>query len=145
MKTVLITFFQYQGYCSLWIHSTRPDSQPSLLYGNNKVVMWSCAYKKARILAQLLDSPPWECFSSLGAVQQFLDQKTDYWNETFICSLDFGPNCLRLFPRIKSALKEQIFQDRRHPKKLWRRPWKIFHNRSSKNISNSGNIVGLNA
>jgi hypothetical protein len=33
----------------------------------------------------------------------------------------------------------------RHPKiKMWRH-WKLFHNRSSKNISISGSIVGLNA
>jgi len=28
--------------CSLWINSTRPNSQPSLFYGNIKVVTWSC-------------------------------------------------------------------------------------------------------
>jgi hypothetical protein len=31
-------FVQYQGYCSLLIHSTRPNSQPSLLGGNTEVV-----------------------------------------------------------------------------------------------------------
>jgi hypothetical protein len=30
-------FFQYQGYRSLLIYSTRPDSQPSLLCGNTHV------------------------------------------------------------------------------------------------------------
>jgi hypothetical protein len=28
---------------------------------------------------------------------------------------------------------------------MWRRHWKLFHNRSSKNVSNSGSIVGLSA
>jgi hypothetical protein len=35
---------------------------------------------------------------------------------------------------------------RKHPKKkMWRRNWKLFHNRSSKTASNRGNIVGLSA
>jgi hypothetical protein len=36
-------FLGYEGYCSLWIHSTRPNSQPSLLCGNTEAVTWSCA------------------------------------------------------------------------------------------------------
>jgi hypothetical protein len=28
---------------------------------------------------------------------------------------------------------------------MWRRHWKLFHSRSSKNVSNSGSIVGLSA
>jgi hypothetical protein len=31
-------FLRYQRYCSLWIHSTRSDSQLSLLWGNIEVV-----------------------------------------------------------------------------------------------------------
>jgi len=27
-------FLRYQGYCSRWIHSTRPSSQPNSLCGN---------------------------------------------------------------------------------------------------------------
>jgi hypothetical protein len=38
----------------------------------------------------------------------------------------------------------QIFQDSEYNKIIWRRYWKIFHNRTLKNASNSGNIVGLN-
>jgi hypothetical protein len=30
--------FQYQGYCLLCIHSTRPKGQPSLLCGNTEAV-----------------------------------------------------------------------------------------------------------
>jgi len=36
-------YLQYQGYCSLLIHSTRPNSQPSLLCGSSEVVKWRCA------------------------------------------------------------------------------------------------------
>jgi hypothetical protein len=32
-------FLSYQGYCSLCIHFTRPDSQINLLYGNTE---WLC-------------------------------------------------------------------------------------------------------
>jgi hypothetical protein len=31
---------QCKGHCSLWIHSTRPNSQPRLLCGNTEVVSW---------------------------------------------------------------------------------------------------------
>jgi len=31
-------FLWYQRYFSLWIHSTRPNSQPSLLFGHIEVV-----------------------------------------------------------------------------------------------------------
>jgi hypothetical protein len=36
-------FLWYQGYCSLWIHFTTPNSQLSLLCGNTEAVTWSCA------------------------------------------------------------------------------------------------------
>jgi hypothetical protein len=36
-------FLRYQGYCSLSIHLTRPNSQPSLLCGNTEAITWSCA------------------------------------------------------------------------------------------------------
>jgi len=29
-------FLWYEMYCSLWINSTRPNSQPNLLYGNTE-------------------------------------------------------------------------------------------------------------
>jgi hypothetical protein len=45
----------------------------------------------------------------------------------------------------KFALNERRFHDTEDIKKMWRRHWKLFHNRSSKNVSNSGNIVGLSA
>jgi hypothetical protein len=41
-KDTVRHFLRYQGYCSLWIHSTRPNSQPSLLWGNTEAVTWSC-------------------------------------------------------------------------------------------------------
>jgi hypothetical protein len=36
----------YQGYCSLWIHSTRLNGQPSLLCGNTEAVSRNCVWKK---------------------------------------------------------------------------------------------------
>jgi len=32
-------FLRYRGYC---FHSTRPNSQPTLLCGNTEAVTWSC-------------------------------------------------------------------------------------------------------
>jgi len=40
---IAYNFLRYQGYCSLWMHSTTPNSQPSLLCGNTEAVTWSCA------------------------------------------------------------------------------------------------------
>jgi hypothetical protein len=28
---------------------------------------------------------------------------------------------------------------------MWQQHWKLFHNKSSKNVSSSGSIIGLNA
>jgi hypothetical protein len=36
-------FLWYQGYCSLWIHFTTPNSQLTSLCGNTEAVTWSCA------------------------------------------------------------------------------------------------------
>jgi hypothetical protein len=45
---------------------------------------------------------------------------------------------LWLFPKIKSALKQRRLEDFEDiQKKKWLH-WKLFHNRCSKNISNSG-------
>jgi hypothetical protein len=33
-------FLRCQGYCSLWAHSTRPNSQPNLLCGNFEAITW---------------------------------------------------------------------------------------------------------
>jgi hypothetical protein len=45
----------------------------------------------------------------------------------------------------KSALKGQRFQDTEdiQKKKKWQWHWKLFQNKSSKNVSKSGSITGL--
>jgi hypothetical protein len=61
------------------------------------------------------------------------------------CSLDLFPNDLRLFPKIKCALKGWIFQYIGVvQEKFVDGTKKLFHN-SSKNVSNSGSIIGLSA
>jgi len=66
----------YHGYYSLWINSTRPDIQPSLLCGNN----WSCIQRKAWTFVWL-DSLPWQCFSAQSALCQVVSgPHIDYWN-----------------------------------------------------------------
>jgi hypothetical protein len=52
---------------------------------------------------------------------------------------------LWLFPKINSALMERRFQGTEGIQKMWRMRWKVFHNRNSKNVSNSASIVGLSA
>jgi hypothetical protein len=58
---------------------------------------------------------------------------------------DLALNNFWLFPKTKSALKCWRFQDTEDIQKTWRKHVKIFHNRNSKDISNSDSIVGLNA
>jgi hypothetical protein len=49
-----------------------------------------------------------------------------------------------LFLNMKCALEGRIFKDSEDQKKMWWWHWKLFHNRSSKNVSNSGTIIRLN-
>jgi hypothetical protein len=52
---------------------------------------------------------------------------------------------LWIFRKIKCALKGLRFQDIENIQKMWRWHRKLFHNRSSKNISNSGSIIELSS
>jgi hypothetical protein len=47
------------------------------------------------------------------------------------------------FQKIKSDLKERILQDTENIEEIWRWLWKLFHNRSSKIVPNSGSITVL--
>jgi hypothetical protein len=132
-------------YCPLWIHSTRPYTQPSSLCGNKEAVTWSCAWSKAWNLAQRLDSPPWQCSSSQGAPCEAVSgQKIDYWTGTPILFPYLVPNDFWLFQKMKSSLRRLRFQDIEdiQKKKKWRH-WKLFHNRSSKNVSNRCKYAGM--
>jgi hypothetical protein len=77
------------------------------------------------------------------SIKQFLDQKIDYWNGTSTLFTWFGSEWLVAVSKNKVCLKGTISVHWKHPKKVWRRHWKLFHNRSYWNVSNSGNIVGL--
>jgi hypothetical protein len=93
--------------------------------------------------SKMPDSPPWQNSNSQGPFcQAVYGPKIDYWNGTPTILPWFGTEWL-LFPKIKSALKRTRFQDIEDIQKKWRRYWTLFHNRSSKNFSNSGSIVEL--
>jgi hypothetical protein len=77
------------------------------------------------------------------SVKQFLAQNSITETEHSSYSPDLAQNDLWLFPKIKLALRRWRFQDTEDVRKMWWRYWKLFHNRSSKNVSNSGSIVGL--
>jgi len=105
-------FLGLQGYCSLWIHSTRPNSQLSLLCGNTEAVTWSCAWERPEIwpndwILNHDNAPSHKVLS----VRQFLAQKSITKMQHSPCSLDLAPNDFWLFHKIKSALKGWRFQD----------------------------------
>jgi hypothetical protein len=110
MKTVLITFFSIKDiYCSHWIYSTRPNSQPSLLHGNTEAVH----RRRPEVW------PNRAFHSNSGPAHKALYQavpgpKINYWNRTPKhppYSPDLSPNDLWLFPEIKSALKGWRFNN----------------------------------
>jgi len=129
-------FHLYRGYCSLWIHSTRPVNQdyyveilkPLHEAVHTKVlVIWPSVW----ILRH--DNAP--AHKDLS-VKQFLTQKTITEMEYPRYSSDLAPNDFRLLPKM-SASKGLRFQDTESPpppKKKRRRHWNLFHSKSSKNV-----------
>jgi hypothetical protein len=114
-----------QGYCSLWIHSTSPNSQPSLLCGNTEAVTWNCALKRAWKLAQhwILHHNKASAHSALS-VKEYLEKTTEMEHPSY--SPDLAPNDLWLFSKMTSAFKGRRFEDTAdspppHQKKKWQR------------------------
>jgi hypothetical protein len=103
--------------------------------------------EKIWTLVQRLDSLPWQCSSSQGALCQTVSgPKIVYWNWKPILFPWFGSEWLLAVSENKFCLKRnEHFRILKASKKKWRRHWKLFHNSSSKNVSNSGNIVELSA
>jgi hypothetical protein len=67
----------------------------------------------------------------------------DNWNGTPTLFPWFGPEWLVALSKNKICLKVTKISEHIRHQQMWRRHWKLFHNRSSKNVSNSGGIVGL--
>jgi hypothetical protein len=76
-------------------------------------------------------------------IKHFLAQKLITEMEHLPCSLDLAPYDFWLFPKIKSAIKGQRFQDIKDIQKMWLQYWMLFNNRSSRIVSDSGSSVGL--
>jgi hypothetical protein len=129
------SFVRYEGYCSLRIHSASPKKATKLIiwkYWSGYVKL--CGKKRHEVWPNdwilLHDNSP--AHKALS-VKQFLAQKSITEMNTQPISLTW------LFPKIRSALKGRRFRDIEDPqKKMSRWHWKVFHNRSSKNVSNSG-------
>jgi len=121
-------FCRYQGYCSLWIHSTRPVNQ---------------AYY-VEILKQLSEAVKGLNFGpTIGLSIMTMLQPTrcslssNFWSRNLFPW--FGSEWLLAVSKNKACVKgTKISGYWRHPKKMWWQHWKLFHNRSSKNVSNSG-------
>jgi hypothetical protein len=94
-------------YCSLSIHSTRPNSQPSLLCGNNEAVLRRCEEKKFNLSPNhlILHYDNAQAYKALFSRSFWPKNRLLKWN-THPISLDFW-----LFPKRNSDLKERIFQD----------------------------------
>jgi len=95
-------FLWYQGFCSFWIHFTRPVNQAYYV----EILKWlfEAIHRDAWTLAQQLDSALWQCSPCLA-------QKSITEMEHPPYSHVLAPNDFWLFQKIKSALKEWRFQD----------------------------------
>jgi hypothetical protein len=98
-------------YCSLWIHSTRPNSKPSLVRGNTEAVMWSCAVKWPELWTGywILHCDNFPIHKTL--CQAVSGPKIDRWNGTPTLFPWFGTEWLVTISRSKSCLKGRRFQD----------------------------------
>jgi hypothetical protein len=73
---------------------------------------------------------------------------SSFWpkNRLLKWNTSFGSEwLLALFKNVCLQGTDEGFSILKTSKNMWRWHWKIFHNVSSKNIANSGNIVGLSA
>jgi hypothetical protein len=106
VKTLLITFFHSKDIIHFeFIPQGQTVNQAYY------VELLKLCIEKPRTLAQQLDFPPQQCSSLEGAVKQFLTKKSITEMENSPHSRDLAPNDVWLFPKIKSALKGQRFQD----------------------------------
>jgi hypothetical protein len=101
-------------------------------------------HRKSPISGPTSGSSPWQCSSLQGALCQAVSgPKIDYWKGTRTLFRWSGSQWRLAVSKSKVCHKgTNISRYWRHPK-MGRLHWKLFHNSSSKNISNSGSIVGL--
>jgi hypothetical protein len=138
---------RHRGYSSLWIHQkTKQSTKLTMSVEIMKRLREAVSTKRPN-----LSPNDWVLHNDNGpahkarSVRQFLAHKSISGMEHPPYSHCLAPNDFWLFPKIKSALEWQRFQDNKDIQKMWQWHWKLFHNRSVKNISNSSSIVGLSA
>jgi hypothetical protein len=90
-------FLQYQGFCSLWIHYTRPVSQPSL-WGNTEAVMRNCTEKDLN--SGLIRFSAMTMLQLTKHCQAVLTEKSITKMEHPPNSPDLAPNYFWQFPKI---------------------------------------------
>jgi len=143
MKTMLITSFDIKGIVHLYLFHKAKQS--------TKFIMWKywSSYMKMCVDKGLNFGPigfsTMTIFQLLTrcSVRQFLAQKSITEMETPTLFPLFGSKWLLAVTRTKVYLKGQDIRMLKMSKKMWQR-WKLFHN-SSKNVSNSGSIIGLSS
>jgi hypothetical protein len=109
---------QYQRYYSLWIHSIRLNSQPSLLCGNSEAATWRCDRKRPELCPN--------GFSTITTFQQTMcSLSSSFWPKNKLLKWNtpplfpwFGSRWLLAVSKNRVCLKGmKISEYWRHPKK----------------------------
>jgi hypothetical protein len=151
------------NFIAFWTEIPVPNSstQPTLLLGTVLVMLYSwsvqLAYRRFVIeLSSLEAEIRLHALFSVIMFHHYVTMQHMWCGYEVLGMIPLGDliamkTCPCMFPLIWLRMTFGCFKGTknsgygRHIKKMWRRHWKLFHNRCSKNISNCGNIVWLSA